>query len=255
MSSVYERLLVPVVFQPFAVDMAARVAAFTPERVLELAAGSGVVTRALLAALPDADVTATDLNDAMVDLGRRLAPGAAWRQADALALPFDDQSFDAVACQFGVMFFPDKRQGFAEMARVLDPEGQAVVSSWDDLATHEFEAALMVGLAKAFPDDPPPFLASIPHGYADPDAIVADASAGGLRPLRIETIRLEGRAASAADVAAGYCGGTPLRAEIEARGDLEAATALVAREIEAQLGSGPVVGRMVAHVLTGTPAV
>jgi SAM-dependent methyltransferase len=254
MSAVYERFLVPAVFQPFAVDMAERVAATGSERVLELAAGSGVVTRELAGVLSGAEVTATDLNDAMVDLGRRLVPGATWRRADALALPFDDDSFDAVVCQFGVMFFPDKPGAFAEMARVLEPGGHAIVSSWDTLATHEFAAALTGGLERAFPDDPPRFVASIPHGYNDPDALVADATAGGLRPLSVERITLEGRSDSAADVAAGFCAGTPLRAEIEERGDLRATTALVAREMEARLGSGPVMGRMAAHVLTATPA-
>lgn len=114
MPEAYERWLGPTVFRPFAVDLAGRVAARRPGRVLELAAGTGVLTRELLAADPHCDLTATDLNSAMVEFGRRRAPAALWRQADATDLPFDAGRFDAVVCQFGVMFFPDKPAAFAE---------------------------------------------------------------------------------------------------------------------------------------------
>jgi len=254
MAEAYERWLVPAVFRPFAVDLARRVAAVAPHRILELAAGTGVLTRQLVAAVAPAEVTATDLNDTMVDVGRRQVPGARWRQADATHLPFDDAPYDLVACQFGAMFFPDKPAAFAETRRVLTPEGRLLTSTWATLDTHDFQAALVAGLERAFPVDPPTFMVSVPHGYADIDTVVADLRAGGLHCLAVESVTLEGRAASARGLATGYCAGTPLRGEIEARGDLAAFTAVVAEEMEARLGRGQVRGTMTAHVFEAIPA-
>src|SRR5437588_7111091 len=158
MPEAYERLLAPAVFQPFAADLARRASARRPRRVLELAAGTGLLTTELLAASASADVTATDLNAAMVELGRQRAPDAAWRQADAMDLPFDAGQFDLVLCQFGAMFFPDKQAAFAEMCRVLTPDGAALLSTWAALDTHAFQAALVAGLERAFPNDPPTFM-------------------------------------------------------------------------------------------------
>jgi SAM-dependent methyltransferase len=254
MPEAYERGLARTVFHPFAVDLARRVSARAPHRVLELASGTGVLTRELLATVASAEVTATDLNDAMVEFGRQRAPDAAWRQADAMHLPFDAGQFDLIACQFGVMFFPDKPAAFAEARRVLTPEGTLLLSTWGTVDTHDFQAALVAGLERAFPKDPPTFMVSIPHGYADVDVVVADLRAGGLYCVAVESVTLEGRAASAADVAEGYCTGTPLRPAIEARGDLANTTAVVTREMEARLGTGTVTGRMTAHVIEAAPA-
>ena len=253
MPEAYERGLAPTVFRPFAVDLARRAAARSPRRVLELAAGTGTLTAELLGVLPSAAITATDLNLAMVEVGRRRAPGATWREADAMSLPFADASYDLVACQFGVMFFPDKRAAFAEVRRVLPAAGALLLNAWDTLDTHDFQAAVVAGLRRAFPQDPPTFLQSTPHGYTDVDVIVADMVAGGLQCETIQSVTLEGHAASAADVAIGYCRGTPLRAEIEARGVLATATAVVADELTQRLGSGAVTGRMTAHVIEAIP--
>jgi SAM-dependent methyltransferase len=166
-------------------------------------------------------------------------------------LPFDGGQFDLVLCQFRAMFFPDKQAAFAEMRRVLTPDGAALLSTWAVLETHAFQAALVAGLERAFPDDPPTFMVSVPHGYADPDAVATDLAA--VRCTAFEPVTLEGRAASAADLATGYCTGTPLRAEIEARGDLAATTRVVAEAMEERLGTGPVRGQMTAHVFEATP--
>jgi SAM-dependent methyltransferase len=252
MPEAYERWLVPAVFRPFAVDAARRVSAHAPRRVLELAAGTGVLTRELAGAVPSAEITATDLNRAMVDFGRRQVPGPVWQQADATSLPFADAEFDVIVCQFGVMFFPDKPAAFAEARRVLTPEGTLVMSAWADVDTHGFQAAVVAGLARAFPDDPPPFMAAVPHGSADSDVVAADLRSAGFPVVIVEAVTLEGHAPSAQDLAAGYCTGTPLRAEIEERGDLGATTSIVAAEIEARLGTGQVRGRMTAHVYEAT---
>src|SRR5215470_813598 len=167
MPEAYERWLAPSVFRPFAQDLARRAARLAPRKVLEIAAGTGVLTNELITVLPAADVTATDLNAAMVEFGSRQAPGAEWRQGDALDLPFNNDRFDLVACQFGVMFFPDKPAAFAEVRRVLAPGGALLLTTWGDVGTHGFAAALVAGLKRAYPEDPPTFVATVPHGYFD----------------------------------------------------------------------------------------
>jgi SAM-dependent methyltransferase len=237
------------VFQPFAADLAQRAARLTPRRVLEIAAGTGVLTRELVAAIPAAEITATDLNAAMVEFGSRRVPGAAWQQADAGHLPFDDKQFDLVICQFGVMFFPDKPAAFREVGRVLTAEGRLLFNAWSTVETHGFAAALVAGVARAFPDDPPAFIVAVPHGYSDLGQAVADLAAGGLEDVSTESVTLDGQAGSAADVAVGFCTGTPLRMAIEARGDLMASAAVVSDEMTRHLGGGPVTAKMTAYII------
>jgi ubiquinone/menaquinone biosynthesis C-methylase UbiE len=252
MPTAYEQYLVPVVFRPFAEDLAARAAGLHPRRVLELAAGTGVLTSELIAAAPSAEVTATDLNEAMVAFGSARSPGAAWRQADAQRLPFRDGGFDLVVCQFGVMFFPDRVAAFTEVRRVLAPGGGFLFNTWGPLGTHAFGAALQDGLERAFPVDPPQFLPTVPHGYADPAVVVADLTAAGFAVEEEQELTLEGRAASAADVATGFLAGTPVRAAVEERGGGPAARATVIEEMTARLGPGPVTAQMTAYVFRGT---
>lgn len=251
----YDSLLVPLIFEPYADDLARRAAALAPLRVLETAAGTGVVTRALSRRLsPQVALLATDLNPPM--LARAAAIGTngpvQWQTADAMQLPFDDARFDLVVCQFGAMFFPDKSHAFAEARRVLRPGGTLLFNAWDRLEDNEFADVVTQTLARLFPADPPRFLARTPHGYCDPGAIARDlANAGFDAPPRIETITALSRAASATVPAVAYCQGTPLRGEIEARGgiDLAAATAECATAIAARYGSGPVAAKIQAHVV------
>jgi ubiquinone/menaquinone biosynthesis C-methylase UbiE len=252
MPDAYEHQLAPTVFRPFAIDLARRVSARSPGRVLELAAGTGVLTRELVAAVASADVIATDFNAAMVDFGREHVPQATWLQADALNLPFDPGSFDLTACQFGVTFFPDKQSAFTEARRVLTAAGTLLFNTWASLDSHDFQAAVDDALRRVFPDDPPTFLASVPHGYADPEVIVSDLRTAGFQHVTVETVTFEGIAQSAADIAAGYCTGTPLRAAIETRADLHTTIAVITKELQARLGTGAVTGRMSAYVIEAT---
>jgi len=252
----YDTWLVPLIFEPCADELARRVGALRTARILELAAGTGVATRALAAELPAATaIVATDLNQAMLD--RAAAVGTSrpveWRQADAMALPFDDRSFDAVVCQFGVMFFPDRPRAFAEARRVLRPGGTLLFSTWDRIEENEFADVVTTALEPLFPDDPPRFLARTPHGYHDREVIARDLAAGGFTPApRIDTIVARSRAERARIPAVAYCEGTPLRNEIEARGPSRLAEATGAAEaaIAARFGAGPVDGKIQAHVVT-----
>ncbi|MFF4035143.1 class I SAM-dependent methyltransferase [Streptomyces sviceus] len=248
MPGAYEQYLVPVIFRPFAEDLAARAAALNPGRVLELAAGTGVLTSRLLAAAPSVEVTATDLNEAMVVLGATRAPGAVWRQADAQQLPFPAGGFDLVVCQFGVMFFPDRVEAFGEINRVLAPGGRFLFNTWAPLETHGFEVALQAGLERAFPVDPPRFFPTVPHGYSDPAVVAADLAAAGFAVEDEQEVTLQGRAASTADLATGYLTGTPVRAAVEERGDGPAVRATVIEEMTTRLGPGPVTAPMTAYV-------
>ena len=168
---IYDRFMVPLIFEFYAEDLAKRLAKANPQAILETAAGTGVLTRAIASrARMDAQITATDLNPPMVNYAAAKQSGDAritWRQADALALPFEDRTFDAVACQFGAMFFPDKIQGYREARRVLKPDGRFYFNVWDRISENEFANVVTEALAELFPDDPPRFMARTPHGYHD----------------------------------------------------------------------------------------
>ena len=254
MPATYDRCLGPALFAPFAEHLAVRAAALRPRRVLELAAGTGIATAALVQHLPDAQVLATDLNPAMVAWGQDRVPGASWQQADAQDLALPTGSVDLVVCQFGVMFFPDRPRAFAEMARVLAPGGTVLFATWDELPLTDFPAALVESLGRVLPDDPPTFVARVPHGYFDVDRIAADVTAGGLDLVEVDRVTLRGRAPSAAALAEGFCFGTPLRFALEQRGELADLATDVAAGMTSILGTGPVDGDLAAIVVTARGA-
>jgi SAM-dependent methyltransferase len=253
--AIYDSCVVPMFFQPYAVDLVRRLRGGPAGRVLELAAGTGVVTRGLASQLPiGTSIVATDLNPAMLDHAASVGTERPvdWRQADAMALPFPDRSFDVVVCQFGVMFFPDKARAFAEVLRVLVPGGLFLFSAWDRLEQNELAHAVTVALEPIFPDDPPRFMARVPHGYHDRHVIAADLTAAGFTDrASIETLPERSRAASARDVAVGICQGTPVRNEIEARdrSRLDEATGAATEFVARRFGSGPIDALMQAHVV------
>lgn len=252
----YDRLLVPLIFKSYAADLADRLAKTDPRDVLETAAGTGVLTRALASRLPEhTRIVATDLNQPMLDHAAARQPSDSritWRRADALALPFGDQSFDAVACQFGAMFFPDKVQGYREARRVLKPGGSFLFSVWDRISENEFADIVTQALAPLFPHDPPRFLARVPHGYHDGALIRAELNAAGFADISIDAVDRISKASSAREPAIAYCQGTPLRNEIEARDAslLEHATNLAADALAQRFGSGAIAGRIRALVIT-----
>ena len=252
---IYDRFLVPLIFEPYADDLAARVATAQPRDVLETAAGTGVLTRALASRLaPSTRIVATDLNQPMLDqAAKRQAEGRIeWKQADALALPFGDGGFDVVACQFGAMFFPDKVQGYREARRVLRPGGRFLFNVWAPIEENEFADVVTEALATVFPNDPPRFMARTPHGHHDVGRIREDLEAAGFTDISVDAVDATSKAASPHHAAVAYCQGTPLRNEIEARdaSRLEEATNQAADALARQFGKDAIEGRIRALVIT-----
>lgn len=251
----YDRYMVPLIFEPFAADLARQAASLSPIAVLEIAAGTGVVTRMLAPKLsPDASYVVTDLNQPMLDYAAaRQAPDSriSWRQVDALALPFEDAAFDLVCCQFGAMFFPDRPAAYRQARRVLKPGGHFLFNVWDRIEENIFADEVTKALAEIFPDDPPRFLARTPHGYHDTGLIRSELEGAGFSRVLIETRAEQSRASSPRLPALAYCQGTLLRTEIEARaaGKLDAATDHAASAIAGRHGPGEVAAKIQAHVI------
>lgn len=241
---VYERLLVPMIFQAAATRLAAVIAEVGPSDILETAAGTGALTRALIQGCPDASITATDLNQPMLDAAVARTPDGArvkWRQADALDLPFVDQSFDSVVCQFGVMFFPDRVRGYREARRVLRPGGSFVFNVWDRIEKNEFAYVIESALIDAAPENPLVFLSRTPYGYFSPSQIRADLEGAGLPDITITTIDGTGKT-TPSEAAIAFCKGTPLRTAIENHETLilAEATKIAERALLRHFGAGPI---------------
>ncbi len=253
----YDTYLVPLIFEAYANDLAERVAARAPRTVLETAARSGVVTRALASRLAsDARYIVTDLNQPMLDhAANRQGPDEriTWRQADALDLPFDDASFDTVVCQFGVMFFPDRVAGYAEARRVLKPGGKFLFNVWDKIDANEFAQVVAEVATSAFPDDPPRFLARTPYGYHDLELIRDEMGKAGFPQVSITTLEETSSAPSPRHPAVAYCQGTPLRNEIETRNArlLDYVTDRATAAIAARFGNGPIASKIRGHIVAG----
>ncbi len=255
--TLYDRYLGPLIFEFYASDLARRLSGLDAGGVLEIAAGTGIVTSALLKALPPAvSLVATDLNQGMLDVARLkdTANRVSWQQADAQALPFPDAAFDAVVCQFGVMFFPDKPKAFREARRVLKKGGRYLFNVWDRIANNEVADLASSAVAELFPNDPPQFMARTPYGHHDREAIAAAVREAGFGDVAVETIEARSKAPSAADAVIGFVQGSPLRSEIESRDPkrlAEATEAAIAR-VKTRFGDGPIDARMQAHVFTAT---
>lgn len=230
---IYDRHLGPLFFDPYAAEVARRVAAWQPRRLLETAAGTGIVTAALAHACPDTRIVATDLNQDMLTVAKRRLSGAPLVRtelADMAALPFEDAAFDTVVCQFGIMFVPDKVRANAEARRVLVQGGRYLLVIWDELNKNAMPQRVQDTVAALLPDNPPQFLARTPFGYGDLAAIEHDLLAAGFTDIEVETVALDSAPeATAEDASLGLVEGSPLRAELEACGDgwLEKAEAAV----------------------------
>jgi len=252
----YDRLMVPLIFRPYAEELAGRARSMQPRRILETAAGTGVVTEALHDALPDAEIVATDLNQPMLDVAAEHLQSEKIRfmAADAQDLPFDDGSFDLVVCQFGAMFFPDKVRAHSEARRVLREGGHYLLAIWDRIERNPVSNASQESLIELFPDDPPLFLREGPFSYADAGAIERDLRAAGFREIEIDTVQRRSRSPSAREAAEALCYGTPMGVEVEDRepGTLDRAFATVEGKLRLMEGPDGVDAPMSAHIVTAT---
>lgn len=253
----YDRLMVPMIFAEPAASLARHVASLAPAQIVETAAGTGVLTDALLRACPDAEVLATDLAQPMLDRAESRVGDRGrvrFQQADALDLPVADASCDVVACQFGVMFFPDRVLGHREAHRVLRPGGSLVFAVWDSLATNDFARVVTEAMRELAGDDSLDFLARLPHGYHDTSRIEDDVVRAGFAAVSIQQVSGTSTA-TADDVAVAYCQGTPLRAAIEGHPTVSSteATRVADEALRREFGDGVLTGRTGwIEVLAGT---
>ncbi|HVU29165.1 MAG TPA: class I SAM-dependent methyltransferase [Sphingomicrobium sp.] len=252
----YNRLMVPLIFRPYALEIARRARSFAPRLILETAAGTGAVTEALHEAVPSATIVATDLNQPMLDVAaeRVSSDAVGFVLADAQDLPFEDESFDLVVCQFGAMFFPDRVRAHREAGRVLKDGGHYLLAIWDRIERNVLSDVSQKTLIELFPDDPPLFIRDGPFGYADPLAIESDLHDAGFDVVDIETMEFRSRSPSAHDAAMAFCYGTPMGVEVEDRepGSLGRAFAAVEQAFSRFETAGGVDEPMAAHIVTAT---
>jgi ubiquinone/menaquinone biosynthesis C-methylase UbiE len=251
----YDRYLGPMVFEPYADDLVRRVRVDVGDAILEIACGTGIVTTRLVQALPlGASLTASDLNEPMIEVARRKIDASepvTWKTADACALPFGDEWFSTVVCQYGVMFFPDKPAALREVYRVLQPGGTFVFNVWNSLAENPLASITNDVLAEFFPANPPPF-SVVPYGMTDVDATRALLEQAGFASIEATRLPLMARSDSARDAATGVVLGTPLVVAIQERDP--AATGRIIDAVAARLaqagGESPLTLPMSAHVFT-----
>lgn len=253
----YERYLVPALFEPYAADLAARVARADASRVLEIAAGTGALTRALRRTLPTTvEIVATDLNADMLEIARDIVrlENVRFAVADASELPYETGSFDTIVCQFGLMFFPDKRRAISEIRRVLAQGGTFAFNVWADLASNPIGEIVVETCKTMFPENPPLFLARGPYGYADVATIQTLLADCGFANVRHDAVDARCRSASASDLATGMSEGSPLLNEILARRPTGVGLFrdAVARALGRGYGFEPFDAPMRAHVFSAT---
>ena len=252
----YDRYLGPMLFEPYAEEVAIRAKALRPWRILETAAGTGIVTAALHRALPDASILATDLNQAMLDVAAEQFQSdyVTFQEANAESLPLQDNWFDLAVCQFGIMFFPDKVGANREVHRVLSDGGHYLLVIWNNIESNPASKAISDAVATLFPKDPPRFLDRTPFGYSNPERIEQDLKLAGFRDISIETVERRSRLPSARDAAVGMCTGSPLRTEIEERDPamLDKAVDAATEALAKWVGPDGLDAAMSAHIVTAT---
>jgi SAM-dependent methyltransferase len=249
----YDRLMGPVFFEPYAIELASRVPAGS-RRILEIAAGTGRVTRQVLARLPaDGSILATDLNEGMIAVGEAQftgEPRVTWQVADAMSLPVEDGAFDCVLCQFGLMFVPDKAQAMREMRRALRPGGTLLVATWDAIERNH-ASAINDRVAVKFMPGAEPFFRTIPFSMHDPALLDSLAEGAGFSRHSVETVSINVEAPSASFIAEAFTRGTPLWIQLTEHGvDIDAYARELTAALGAELGGVPTKCPMSAHILT-----
>jgi ubiquinone/menaquinone biosynthesis C-methylase UbiE len=249
----YDRYLGPMFFEPYAADIISRLSIGDAASVLELACGTGIVTRMLRDWLPAAaKLTATDFSRPMMALAQRkfeAGEPVVWKQADASDLPFADAEFDAVIGQFGLMFVPDKLRAMREAKRVLKPGASFLFNVWTGLEDNDFARVTHETIGGFFPTDPPAFY-EIPFGYHDRAAIEASLRDAGFAEVRCDDISFPSHGVSAESATIGLVEGTPLAQTIMERDPavLPLAKEAVANALRERFGKGAIEGKMRALI-------
>lgn len=250
----YDQYLGPLLFQPYADELARRAAQLGPRRILETAAGTGIVTQALQRACPNAEIVATDLNQGMLDVAaaRIGSDKVTFVATDAQDLSFENDSFDLVVCQFGIMFMPDKVKANSEARRVLRREGRYLLAIWDALDRNPVTHSSASAVADLFPEGAADFMRRAPFSYADVAVIEQDLLSAGFTDIELETVTLRSRLPSAREAAVGLCQGTPMRMAIEEHGAdaLERATQASTAALRKFEGQDGLDAPMAAHIVT-----
>ena len=252
----YDRYLRPL-FEPYAADLVTRVDVPEGSAVLEVACGTGIVTRRLRDRLaPTTKLVATDLNEAMISYASRKfsrSENIEWKRADATYLPFSDQSFDAVVCQFGLMFVPDKPQALREVYRVLKSRGRFVFNVWDAIEHNDLARTAHETIAKFFDDNPPDFY-EIPFSFHDRSEIESLLTEIGFKEIEFTLLPLESIAASARDLTQGLVHGNPIITAIRERNEamIPEIEESVFEAVVANFGDAPVHVRTQALVFSAT---
>lgn len=253
----YHHGIGPFLFEPYALHTAERIRQLGPRRVLETACGTGIVTRRLREALPSgALLIASDLNEPMIAVAKQTLPASAnveWVKADMTRLGFVDGQFDALVCQFGLMFVPDKLAALREARRVLARQGTLLLTTWASLAHNPVVELAQDTLGKLIPLAPPRYYERAPFGYGDRDTLVSWLQQAGFRDVGAELVEKQGFSPSPRDVAVGLIEGYPIADELRARSPelLPEAVDAVERAIRTAYGE-PVRARITALVAEAT---
>ena len=255
--AVYDACLGPLLFEFSAADIAERVARVIDRgRILEIACGTGISTEFLRQGLSrDVEIVATDLNPGMLEYAqehRGTLPGVTYELADALALPFDDHSFDVVVCQFGIMFFPDIAKGLSEMSRVLRGGGFIACNVWDSFEGNRVAGIGHETIARYFDSDPPTFL-EVPFGSCPADSTLDLFRDEGFEEMEMHTVDAVIECPSATEVARGFIEGNPGILEIRERANAapEEIIEALAEELERAFGPAPLAIPLREFVFTG----
>jgi len=247
----YDEYLGPLIFEVYAKELARRVVVPEGGLVLETAAGTGLATREIRKAIdPSVRIIATDLNSDMLELAKTKfddSDNVEFQTANAQELPFDDGTFDAIVCQFSVMFFPDKLTALKEAGRVLKPGGHFYFSIWDSLAHNDFIRTTNAEIATLSPGEPPDFF-NTPYGYFEIDTVKELLELAGFGEIEISVLPRRSTAPKARHVALGYILGTPVRLQIESATDETLAEVVdrVERAIGNAYGDAPATAMMQA---------
>ena len=253
----YDVGLGPNIFVDFAERLVEAACDGVATNVIELAAGTGIVSRKLRNALhPETPLLVTDLNPPMLEVAKRKfseGENVDFAIANAMDLAFGDAEFDLMVCQFGVMFFPDKPASFREAARVLGPGGRYVFNVFSAMEKNPYSQIAYGVPARFFPDDPPGFY-KVPFHYGNPDVVRKDLKAAGWQDVEHETIRLRKKIVNAEEFARGLVYGNPLIDEIRNREgvDPETVAAAVLEALNAAFGPSDMTMPLEATMFTCT---